>query len=323
VKAVPLHFAANVFLDTASAHRWEVLNEHVFVRRVVEALRIELGARFDALKVFVFSPARATTRPASADLDVPGKILIFLSDESSSIPHALAGAYDAIFKAYLPRDLPGTNIFAFNVGYVGGSDALPPTPVLERAVDVFFSGNLNANRFALYQAFHPMLKRLPGLDRRLARLATASPVKHALRRNFSADETGFRRHVYFTDGFKAGLAPEGYAKMLAGSKIVLCPRGFASAETFRHVEALRAGAIVASEPLPDTHLYRGAPILRVDDWRTGLTRLRALANDPEALVDLQRQSRAWYDNHLSEAATARFMAQAFTGEGLSAGRGLL
>lgn len=311
----PLGPAANVFLDAASAHAWEALNEHVFLSRVLVELRTELGEAFDALNFFVFSPAHAGVRPASADLPMPGKVLIYLSDESSSVPHALAAEYLAIFKAYLPHDLPGTNIFALNLGYVGDPPALDATPILDRPIDMFFSGNLNGNRLPLLAAFDPVLRRLPATGR-LGRLLLRSPAKRLIRRDFSTQAPGFRSYIRFTDGFMAGLDAAAYAAMLTQSKIVLCPRGFSSTETFRHVEAMRAGAIVASEPLPDTHLYRGAPLIEVRDWRPGLAQVRAVAGDPARLADLSARSRAWYDSVFSERATARFMAVALT-QGLS------
>jgi len=307
----PLDFADNVFLDVASAHEWRTLNEHVFVSRVLIALRAELGEAFDALTFFVFSPARADVRPASADIAKAGKVLIFLSDESASIPHALATYYAAIFKAYLPHDLPGSNIFPFNLGYVGDPPATEAIPIRERPIDVFFSGNLNGNRLPLLAACHPVLRHLPGPGL-IGRLCLKTPLKRLIRRDFSNDMPGFRSYIRFTDGFMAGLDAAAYAAMLAQSKIVLCPRGYASAETFRHIEAMRAGAIVASEPLPQTYLYRAAPLIEVQNWGTGLAKVRALAGDPQALDDLATRSRAWYESVLSERAAARFMAAALT-----------
>ncbi len=83
-----------------------------------------------------------------------------------------------------------------------------------------------------------------------------------MRRELSDWIPAVRGEITLTDGFARGLSPETYGRKLALSKTVLCPRGFSSTDTFRHVEALRAGAVVISEPLPDLHLYRGSPIIR-------------------------------------------------------------
>ena len=45
------------------------------------------------------------------------------------------------------------------------------------------------------------------------------------------------------EDFNSGLPKDAYAQLLCDSKVVLCPRGFRAAESYRFYEALEAGAI--------------------------------------------------------------------------------
>ena len=114
-------------------------------------------------------------------------------------------------------------------------------------------------------------------------------------------------YINFTSGFKAGLSPDQYGSMLTDSKVVLCPKGFDSTETFRHMEAIRAGAVVISEPLPDTHFYRNSPIRCVSNWREGVDPAKHLCTNPEALRDAQRRTIQWWRDVCSERAAAKFV----------------
>jgi hypothetical protein len=72
---------------------------------------------------------------------------------------------------------------------------------------------------------------------------------------------------------------------------------------------MRAGAVVVSGPLPDTHFYRGSPIVTVRSWMEGIARTKRLLSDPHELADLQAQTVAWWESVCSEDATARYMAK--------------
>lgn len=298
----PFAFAPNVEYDAASAHGWDTLNETAFLEALFARLRDLDPARFDRLRFVIFSPGRRRAIPAAATGDPSNKVLLYISDESGDVPTELADRFRAVFKIHQQREPAEANLFPLNLGYVRDVPAAPPTPVLERPVDIFFSGNLSAVRLPLYRAVAPGLRAVPPA---LLRAVLRTPLRRALPMDFSGTDGRVTRCIRFTSGFKQGMRPADYGAMLGQAKIVLCPRGFLWAETFRHVEAMRAGAIVISEPLPDTHLYRGAPIVIVANWRDGLATARRLAADPAALVDLQARHLAWYDAVLSEDATAR------------------
>jgi hypothetical protein len=285
----------NVFLDPASSYEWRELNETAFLTGFLGCLRQEMGDAFTRFSSYhILSSHDPAVAPASAD----GRgVLFFISDESGTPPTHLIDRYAVIFKAYLRQEMPGTNIFPFSIGYAKDIPGRAAKPVLDRHFDVFFSGNLNSNRRDLYRAAHPLLGHLPRpVGLKLLRFASTRDLSRG------------RDYLRFTDGFRQGLPAQEYADLLDDSRIVFCPMGFVSSETFRHAEALRAGAIVVSERLPDTVLYRYSPIIQVDDWTDGLRRARRLLKQPDHLRDLQESSLAWWQNVLCEAATARHVA---------------
>jgi hypothetical protein len=267
-----------------------------------------MGDTFQLYSFHVLSSHNPQAVPASAALTDRRKILFFISDESPSVPTGLSSNYLAVFKCYLPAEMPESNIYPFNIGYVRDVPEFPLRSVEERNVNVFFSGNLNSNRFALYRELHPILKRLPvRFARKIFDLLNQASRRQFLRMKFGS--TFKRSRIEFTNGFKTGLTPDEYGKQLSESKIVFCPKGFQSSETFRHIESIRAGCIVVSESLPDTHFYRGSPVVTVPNWRVGLRTTISLLKHPETLSELQSKTLAWWNDVCSESATASYVKQ--------------
>jgi len=303
-----LHFAENVFLDPASAYAWNQLNETAFLETFFRSLKEQMGSDFADYRFYIFSTEGIEVTPKSVDVDFARKILIIISDESSSIPLQLQKHYLAIFKSYIPYELRDSNIFPFSLASVKDVPKLDPIPILERPIGIFFSGSFHPNRYPLYEEFHPLFKHLPKrLKGKGSYLFSRPRLRKFLRKDFSEERDNFRSIIKFTDGFKQGLSPEKYGKLLTESKIVLCPRGFKSPETYRHIEAIRAGAIAISEKLPDTHFYRGAPFVIVGDWREGLETAKGILSNPQLLQALQDRGIAWYENVCSESATAKYV----------------
>ena len=68
--------------------------------------------------------------------------------------------------------------------------------------------------------------------------------------------------VEYTNGFNNGLSHTEYLDLLNESKIVLCPQGAYSLETFRFFEAIKMGAFPMVERLPALWYYEAAPFFR-------------------------------------------------------------
>jgi len=72
----------------------------------------------------------------------------------------------------------------------------------------------------------------------------------------------FKYKVMYTDGFNKGLDHEAYIHLINDSKIVLCPHGANSPETFRFFETIKMGAIPLVDNLPPLWYYLNAPFAR-------------------------------------------------------------
>jgi hypothetical protein len=297
----------NVVYDAASEHEWTELKQGLFLEAVFTHLRDELGERFADYTFHVVSAHDTDVRPHSMQAEGDRNVLVWISNESAAVPSAIAPHYHAVFKTHLPADMPGTNIFAFNIGYVGTSFEGECKPMAERSVNVFFSGQLTFARLPLYSALHPIYRRAPPFVFDLAMSLRRRGLVRVVPDDLSSVIPG--SILRFTDFFMEGMRPAEFLRLLGECRLALCPPGAREPETFRHVEAARAGAIVVSQPMPSTHFYRGAPFVIVDDWRSGIARCRELLADDDRLVDLQAATLRWWETVCCERATARYMAE--------------
>lgn len=296
----------NIYFDAASDYAWDSLNENMFLISFFESLMLLMGSSYFKYTYFVLSSHNPRVIPKSADILIDNKILFFISDESSSIPFDLQSKYFAIFKCYMPNEIPNSNIFPFNLGYVNNVILYPNTDINKRNINVFFSGNLNYNRILLYRELHYIFNKLPiNFSKIILKTFIKLHLKRLLKQNF--DTVIIDSYLRFTCGFKKGLTVSEYSKMLSNSKIVLCPKGFSSPETFRHMEAIRAGAVIISEALPDTYFYRNSPFIIISDWNEGLNIANKLIMNNKLLKQLQNQSILWWDNICNEESTAKYV----------------
>ena len=235
-------------------------------------------------------------------------VLIWLSDEEASIPPAdFCRNFRLILKSYWPLGEGVRNILPFPL--CGASEVVrtEPLPWAQRKTEVFFTGNLNANRVDFFRQFN-RLRNLPPWDlpfywqkRLYWEAILRSPIP--LRRDFS--DRFPDSLITFTHAFKAGMTPETYAHSLATSKIAICPPGFTSAETIRHFEAMRLGCVIVSPPLPPNHFYAGSPIVVLKNWRLLGQRLSdLLRKDGKALKERADATFQWWRSRASPAAMA-------------------
>ncbi len=239
------------------------------------------------------------------------KVLIYISDETSSTPLHLCKYFWAIFKCYLPNeDYIDQHIFSFPLGYMRDLKQLPMVPICDRKLNIFFSGSFNTNRYALHRSLYKMnsiLGLLPVISQRIDQ-----KIDKIVREDFKLIDFSNKfpnSYIRFTNGFMKGLDVTTYAQMLYDSKIVICPSGYNSSETFRHFEAMRAGCIIISAPLPKTRLYRGSPIIELETWKDLQKTLKELLNSPAHLAELQQKTLDWWNNVCSEKATALYIKE--------------
>jgi hypothetical protein len=286
--------------------------ETVFLGRLFAMLQIEMGEAFDQFTFVVHRRifGEFAGKPINLNQGDDKCILIVIADEREVFPCEEFLSYRHVFRAYGNTPENREQIHAFPVGYLNAAGLAEYIPFESRHTNVFFSGYLNRNRVDLLKQF----RRIPWLPSRnlpkskyVREIARRAVEKLIPERTFADWVPGAR--LDFTEWFAKGLAPEEYARVLANSRIALCPPGFESHETIRHWEAMRLGCVVISAPLPPNRFYRNSPIIELDDWsELKLTVTRLLAN-PEELHELHQRTLEWWTTRCSESAVAKYMAQ--------------
>lgn len=229
----------------------------------------------------------------------PKWVVIYVSDEGNSIPNELCERCDAVFKAYLPDTTFPSNLFHFPVGVANFDHSISKPIPVEKDINVFFSGNLNEQRLRLH-------KQLSGciLPRDIHRwcIKWKGSASLDLSNRFSNSVIRFSRE------WGGGMKPAEYHQFLLRSKIALCPAGFRTSETFRHFEALRAGCVVISEPLPRQNpFYQTEAIIQVNSYAKMIHIVEDLLQDQPRLGSLMQASRNWYDKMCSPKAVADYV----------------
>ena len=278
------------------------LCEHMYLEEAIRALHTRMGEAFFDFNFVIYSGSgedRETPILEGLDRWKPS-VLFYITDETSSIPAHLCDDFCAIFKNYLPYDRIN-NIFSLPLGHVSDIPAFPYKEMDKRRFNVFFSGRLNYYRMDFYMQFlssHTWLNN-----------AAVRPFMYLLNGLLPKDfpAIGLESYISFTSGFREGIDPRTYGKLLADSKIALCPRGFISPETFRHFEAMRAGCVIISEPLPGTYYYKHAPIITVNDWAELGEVVSELLAHPVLLDELSRKTAEWWQNRCSGEAVAAYI----------------
>lgn len=308
----PIKKLKNVMYHPSSVYAWSELNETVFLGRLFLHLHECLRSDFFNFKFYIFSSHDPEAKAAPVwQKDDKKNILIWISEETGADPSHLAGSWDFIFKAYINADLPKNRIYSLPIGYVNEVPCLHNTKTLDRPIGIFFSGNLNTARIPLFYAANPRARLIP---RSLAPILFRVFQKFVGPRFPASTEIKQQRSaIFFSTQFKGGMDPSAYAALLSSARIALCPPGFVSPITFRHTEALRAGAIVFSEPLPNTWPYSKSPIVEVPDWRQGLELADKLLDNHGDLQRLQEKSTRYYEDRLSAGGAASHMAKFIIG----------
>ncbi len=185
------------------------------------------------------------------------------------------------------------------LGYARQTD-LPGKPFESRRYLVGFLGSIENSE---YPKFSP--KRLVATPKVIARSRMANSLQKLAAR--APESVFYGTTASFTESTMTG-AGDRYTEIMADTKIALAPRG-SSAETYRFFEAMRQGCVVICDRLPPHWFYVGSPAIQIDDWSNLEAEVKALAADPERLVDLHRRSLAWWDEKLSEHAVAQVIAR--------------
>jgi len=284
---------------------WGKLLEASYLVRFFESLRQHLGESFEQFRFLIINK---NSRWSRIDPPIRGKdvVLLWLGDEEGTIPHELSRDFRLILKSYWPISESVGNMHPFPL--CGSSAVLErdPIPFEKKRTNVFFSGNLNANRVDFYRQFIPWggipAGNLPLIARKLIARGLGTRCGRLLPRDFSASFPD--SVIRFTGGFAQGYSPGEFAARLADARIALCPPGFTSHETIRHFEAMSQGCVILSSRLPTNVLYRSSPVIEIEQWSSLHWMLSDLLNQPSLLAEISQSTYEWWNKVLSPEAMA-------------------
>ena len=284
---------------------WGKLLEASYLVRFFECLRQHMGESFEQFRLLIINK---NSRWSRIDPPIRGKdvVLLWLGDEEGTIPHELSRDFRLILKSYWPISESVGNMHPFPL--CGSSAVLErdPIPFEKRRTNVFFSGNLNANRVDFYRQFIPWGRipagNLPLLMRKLIARGLGTRPGRLMPRDFSASFPD--SVISFTGGFAQGYPPGEFAARLADARIALCPPGFTSHETIRHFEAMSHGCVILSAKLPKNFMYQASPVTEIENWGTLYSVLTDMINRPSRLAEISQSTYEWWDRVLSPKAIA-------------------
>jgi len=252
-----------------------------YIQSVLEHLKFD-----GSVKVHIVSVTQEWDYRDKVVLEsVRKNVIIALADEfmTDNIPQSWKDNA-VVFKAYLLPEQEGGNVHSFPLGYNKKHIPLENVPIINRPTDVFFSGHMaSKNRIEymkpLLQFFEDLKpKDRPNLD------------------------------INITKGFNMGMDSEEYSRRMHRSKIVICPAGNVSVETFRHYEAMRSGAVVVSPTLPETEIYRDSYLCQVEDWHNECGEaIMDLLADLDMLQLVQDKQNIDFKNKYSPQAVAKYI----------------
>lgn len=237
-------------------------------------------------------------------------ILIFISDENSTVPESISDQFFAIFKSYYPLEENHGNILAFPIGYSNSAAMIKHVPFEQRKYDASYAGNFLGNRLDFYRQFS-LLRFFPPFPIRNRKIIALyfkllRKLKIFKARKYNNDFG--TSMVYWSDGFAKGLSREEYADIISNTRIALCPKGFISTECFRLMETMMIGCVIVSADLPPSRWYKDSPIIVVKDWLNIKKTVNALIQDPDKLRELHVRTLQWWDEVCSDEATAKYLA---------------
>lgn len=210
-------------------------------------------------------------------------VVFYFGDEGMNriIPYEKAFA---VFKPYVLENHKIKNLIPIPLGFFRDFTDVPYIPIEKREIDIFFSG----------QKF--------SCDGKTVGLPNRDELKLALNK---LNITGLNVQSQFTDYFARGFDQKEYTKLLMNSKIALCPYG-TNKETFRFMEAMKFGCIIASCELPHHWFYDNSPHIKLNNWFE-INKVIEVLNNKNVLNDLHKSHLNWWNIALSESAMSEFI----------------
>ncbi len=298
IKLTNINYLCRNYTGSKRLYKFEELIEYPYYSKILINLKNLLKDEFFRYKFFIYSKIIQKISIEDYDL-VPNNrneklIIFFISDETGEIPKELADKSKIVFKALLKQN-NFNNIYYFPLGY-GNGQLKQIKPINQRSNNVFFIGQLGRSRIDLYKELLGF-KFVPDI--------ILLALKKNLPRDFSnAYKSSF---IKFTTGFGKGLTTDEYNNILYDSKIVICPYGAVTPETFRHYEAMRAGCIVITLKMPPVFPFEYAPIIQLENWGQLKTTISNLIDNPYKMQKMHEDVLSWWNDKCSEESVARYL----------------
>lgn len=300
IKFNNVYYICRNFTGSKKIFKFHELLEYPYYSQILIKLKDLLKQEFEKYEFWIFSKIAQKTFVNDIDFIPKSKksnlIILYISDETNHIPIEFAEKCKIVFKVLI-KENSINNIYYFPLGYANGKK-LSIIPINKRKYNVFFIGQLVRNRISLYKAlshknFVPSNVLL--LFKKFLPIDFSSIFPDSL--------------IRFTPNFGSGLDRDEYNKILYNSKIVICPYGAVTEETFRHYESMRAGCIVITLKMPQVFPYQNAPIIQLNNWKELIPTVKSLLKDQNKIKELHEATIDWWQNKCSEDAIARYIAE--------------
>lgn len=277
---------------------FEELKEYNYYSQIFLKLYELLGNNFIKYNFLIYSKiAQKTKAPDSHLLEKvinKNTILFIISDETGTIPYELAQKVKIIFKVLIKKNSI-ENIHYFPLGFANGYQE-KIIQINERKYNVFFIGQLGRSRIKFYK-FISHKTYIP--DNALLLF------KKIIKKDFS--DLFDNSFIQFTTNFGEGLNKREYNEFLSNSKIVICPYGAVTEETFRHYEAMRAGCVVITLKMPPVFPYENSPIIQLNSWSQLSSTIKNLLSNPNLMEDIHNKTLNWWKEKCSEESIAKYV----------------
>ena len=154
---------SNAFYDNASIYELNNINQKEYIKEVLNELSSILP-KFYSYKIY-FLCATAGIIPHSIKDPYKKKILIQWEDQLGTEPSKeIMNSFLCVFKTHLRKKSETfKNLYSYPLGIPYKIKELPIIPINERKYDIFYSGNLNKNRYNFFSSLvylKPSLSKL-------------------------------------------------------------------------------------------------------------------------------------------------------------------
>lgn len=289
----------NIHYDSGSDIIPEKNSELPYISSILQEVKILLNEKFEEYEFQIFASNKHTNIiPINKEKK---NILIFIFNSFDFNILNLESKYFLILKSFL-KNYGTKKLIGIPVGSPLLDNINPNTPILKRRYNYSFIGTYHTYLAPFFIQFCE-LKYLP---QPLAISALSNKkIRHFFEKKIHRKQKEKGAFILFSN---EGLSDAIQADIICQSKIILCPKGENSAETAQHIQALKAGSILISDPLPDHDFYQSDCIIQVENWNDLLSMLPLILKNENQMENLHMDSKQLFKQYLDPKAIAQKIA---------------